>query len=128
MSEKLLLLGEEEDFLADLSEQIRARGMHVFRAVSLKEGLEMAAKDHFRIILISLTVPGNDGADELKMLKQIRPEPEIFLLSGHITVKKGVRAIKMGAADLLDKSEKPHILAEKIVKSRNRKILPLRKT
>ncbi len=128
MSEKILLVGEEEDFLSCLIEQIRARDMRVSRAVSGKSGLEMAARENFSIVLLNLTVPGSDGIEMLKKFKQINPELEVFFLSRHVTAKKGIHAMKLGAADLLDKSADPQILAEKIAKSRARKMLSVRKS
>lgn len=128
MSEKVLLVGEEEDFLSRLIEQIRARDMKVSRAVSAKTGLEMAGRENFSIVLLNLTVPGSDGIEMLKNFKQINAEQEVFLLSRHVTAKKGIHAMKLGASELLDKSADPQILAEKIAKSRAKKMLPVRKS
>lgn len=127
MAEKVLLVGEEEDFISHLIEQIRARDMRVSRALSAKTGLEMAGMEDFSIIILNLTVPGSDGIEMLKSFKQINSEHEVFLLSRHVTAKKGIQVMKLGAADLLDKSADPQILAEKIAKSRAKKMLPVRK-
>ncbi|MGE0087634.1 MAG: response regulator [Desulfococcaceae bacterium] len=127
MPEKVLLVGEEEDFLSHLIEQIRTRDMRVSRALSAKAGLEMAGREDFSIIILNLTVPGSDGIEMMKNFKQINSEQDVFLLSRHVTAKKGIHAMKLGAADLLDKSVNPRILAEKIAKSRAKKMLPVRK-
>lgn len=127
MSEKVLLIDDEQDFLDVMSERMKNRDIDVTTASSAKDALDMAASGGFDAIILDLQMPEMDGMVALEKLKAINPDLQIILLTGHATVKKGVQAMKLGATDVLEKPADIQVLTEKIKKAHARKIILVEK-
>lgn len=127
MSEKVLLIDDEQDFLDVMSERMKNRDIDVTTASSAKDALDMAASGGFDAIILDLQMPEMDGMVALEKLKAINPDLQIILLTGHATVEKGVQAMKLGATDVLEKPADIQVLTEKIKKAHARKIILVEK-
>ena len=114
MAEKILLVDDESEFLDTLSERMRARGMDVTTSASAREALQAVEGDSFDAVVLDLMMPGMDGLEALRILRQKDPKLQVILLTGHATVEKGVEAIKSGAMDLLEKPADIDTLTDKI--------------
>lgn len=114
MTEKILMIDDEQDFLEVMSERMEARNMVVSTASSAKEGLEKAASGSFDVVILDLMMPEMDGIETLRILKEKNPDLEVILLTGHATIKQGIEAMKLGALDLLEKPADMNTLTEKI--------------
>ncbi len=127
MTEKILLVDDEADFLSIMSERMKSRGMDVSTASSAKEAIEMAEAESFDAIILDLQMPGMDGLEALKALKANRPELQVILLTGHATVEKSVEAMKLGAMDLMEKPADLKTLTEKIKNAQAKKMILVEK-
>jgi DNA-binding NtrC family response regulator len=127
MSEKVLLVDDEEDFLEAMSERMRGRDMEVITASSAREAFEKIESDTFDAIILDFQMPGMDGMETLKSIKAKRPESQIILLTGYATVEKGVEAMKIGAADFLEKPADLEVLSKKIKQAKAEKMLIVEK-
>jgi len=127
MSEKVLLVDDEVDFLDTLSERMRTRGMEVSTANTGIEALQKVEKEAYDVIILDLQMPGVDGLEALKVLKAKRPELQVILLTGHATVEKGIEAMKLGVMDFLEKPADLSQLTEKIKKAQAKKMLIVEK-
>jgi DNA-binding NtrC family response regulator len=127
MTEKILLVDDEADFLSIMSERMKARGMDVSTAASAKEAIQMAEAASFDAIILDLQMPEIDGLEALKVLKARNPELQVILLTGHATIEKGVEAMKLGAMDLMEKPADLRTLAEKIKKAQAKKMILVEK-
>lgn len=127
MSEKVLLVDDEQDFLTVMSERMKARDMEVSTATSAKEALEKVEAEAFDAVILDLMMPEVDGIETLKMLKKKNPDLQIILLTGHATVEKGIEAMKLGAMDLIEKPADLSALTEKIKKAQAQKMIIVEK-
>jgi DNA-binding NtrC family response regulator len=127
MTEKVLLVDDEMDFLSIMSERMKNRGMNVSTAASAKEAIKMAGAESFDAIILDLQMPEMDGLEALRVLKAQKPELQVILLTGHATIEKGVEAMKLGAMDLMEKPADLKILAEKIKKAQGKKMILVEK-
>ncbi|KAB2889216.1 MAG: response regulator [Desulfobulbaceae bacterium] len=127
MSEKILLIDDEVDFLSAMAERMEARDMKVSTASSAKEGLEKAMAGSFDAVILDLRMPEMDGIETLKKLKEKNPDLEVILLTGHATIKDGIEAMKLGALDLLEKPADINALTEKIKTAQAKKMLIVEK-
>ncbi len=114
MAEKILLVDDEADFLEALSERMRARGMDVSTSVSAQQALDAVDEGTFDAVVLDLMMPGMDGLEALRILKEKDPKLQVILLTGHATVQQSVEAMKRGARDLLEKPTDIETLAKKI--------------
>jgi DNA-binding NtrC family response regulator len=123
MSEKILLVDDEKDFLDVMSERIEARGMDVTTADSAEKALKDVESGGFDAIILDLMMPGMDGLQTLKAIKKKNPDLQVILLTGHATVEKGIEAMKLGAMDFLEKPADLDKLTEIIKKAQARKMV-----
>ncbi len=123
MSEKILLVDDEQDFLDVMSERIEARGMQVTTAESAVKALEQVESGSFDAIILDLMMPGMDGLETLKAIKKKNPALQVILLTGHATVEKGIEAMKLGAMDFIEKPADLDKLTKIIRKAQARKMI-----
>ncbi|MBC2703215.1 response regulator [Desulfobacula sp.] len=127
MSEKVLLVDDEKEFLEIMSERMTARGMEVTTVESADQALTILGKKTFDAIVMDFQMPGMDGMEALKAIKNLKPELQIILLTGYATVEKTVEAMKVGATDFLEKPADLEALSEKIKNAKTEKMLIVEK-
>lgn len=110
---RILLVDDEELFVTTLAKRMERRDLDVAVANSGEQALQLAGDRIFDVVVLDLAMPGIDGIETLKGLRELQPDCQVLLLSGHGTVKSGVEAMKFGAVDFL---EKPIELDELLVK------------
>ena len=117
MTERVLLVDDEEEFLEIMAERMRARDMEVTTSTSAAEALELIATESYDAVIMDFQMPEMDGIQALKAIREKKPEMQIILLTGHATVEKGVEAMKAGAMDFVEKPADLDALSEN--KARN---------
>lgn len=127
MSEKILLVDDEKEFLEAMSERMTNRGMDVTTALSAKEAIEKVKNENFDAIIVDLLMPEMDGLEALETFKKINADLQVILLTGNATVEKGIEAMKLGAMDLLEKPADLNNLTERIKKAKARKMILVEK-
>ncbi|MBC8209282.1 MAG: response regulator [Desulfobulbaceae bacterium] len=123
MTEKILLVDDEKDFVETLAERMRSRDMGVTTATSAEDALEMIGEQSFDAIVLDLQMPGMNGLEALEAIKKKNPNLQVILLTGQATVEKGIQAMKLGAMDLLEKPADIDTLTEKIKKASAQKMV-----
>ena len=127
MTEKVLLVDDEQDFLDTLAERMRNRDMEVTTSSSAVDAIKKAEEGSYDAIILDLMMPGMDGIEALKELKKNKPDLQVILLTGHATVGKGIEAMKLGATDFLEKPADLKVLTEKIKNAHTKKIILMEK-
>jgi len=122
MSEKVLLVDDEQDLLDAMAERMRVRGMEVSTTTSAWDALQKTEEGLYDAIVIDLMMPEMDGLEVLKAIKEKKPDMQVILLTGLATVEKNLEAIKLGAMDLMEKPPDLIALTEKIRKAKTRKM------
>ncbi|HZR45520.1 MAG TPA: response regulator [Candidatus Manganitrophaceae bacterium] len=75
-----------------------------YRVVSAENGikaLEILQKEKIDLITLDLRMPELAGEEVLKKIKEIKPEIEVIIISGHASVKSALDGVRYGAADYL---------------------------
>ncbi|MDH3327952.1 MAG: response regulator [Desulfobulbaceae bacterium] len=131
MAEKIkasvMLVDDEEQFLEVLSERLEARGLRVNTVTSGEEAVGEVDEKNFDAIIVDLAMPGIDGIETLRRIKEKRPDMEIIMLTGHGTVQSGVEAMKLGAEDFLEKPVDINVLLERISEAKHKRMILLEK-
>ena len=117
---RVLLVDDEKEFREVLSERIKILGFDVDTAESGLVAVQKVEQRSYDAIILDLAMPEMDGIETLQKLLEIRKEIQVIVLTGHATVKDGVKAIKLGAVDFIEKPAKIEELAEKIQKAQER--------
>ncbi len=99
----LLFADDEEVFLESMTKRLEARDFHVVAVNRGEKALEAARKNLVDIALLDLRMPGMQGEETLKALKQTHPWMEIVILTGHGNIESAVECTKLGAHSYLQK-------------------------
>lgn len=118
---KVLLVDDEREFVQTLSERLQMRDMGCAVAFDGASALELVRNDDPEVIIIDLKMPGLDGMAVLKQVKQIRPEIEVIILTGHGSEKDRQACLDMGAFSYLQKPADINILSQ-LLKDAHKKI------
>jgi len=121
MSEKVLLVDDEEDFLDAVAERMRARGIEVSTTTSARDALEMIEQKSYDAIVMDLMMPELEGTEALKAIKNRNGELQVILLTGYVTPEQVHQAMKFGAMDIIEKPPDLDVLIEKIKKAHEKK-------
>jgi CheY-like chemotaxis protein len=79
------------------------RGYDVTTAASGEEGIEKLRKQPFDLVVSDIMMPGKNGVEVLKEIKQISPETEVIMATGYATLETAVESMKQGAYDYITK-------------------------
>lgn len=100
---KVLLVDDEVKFLQAISNRLTAKDFDVTVASNGKEAIESAEIGFFDVAVVDFQMPGMDGAQVLKTLKERHKYLEIIMLTGHATIDSAVECTKLGAFNYLEK-------------------------
>ncbi|MDH3391023.1 MAG: response regulator [Desulfobulbaceae bacterium] len=127
LNASVLLVDDEEQFLQALSERLTNRGLQVDSVTSGEEAVVQVENKNFDAVVLDLAMPGINGIETMKRIKEKRPDLEIIILTGHATVKVGIEAMKLGAEDFLEKPVDLNVLLERIREAKHKRMLDLEK-
>jgi DNA-binding NtrC family response regulator len=117
-TERVLLVDDEVEFVETLAERLRARGLDVAVATTGEDGIKRARESVFHAVVLDFAMPGMDGIETLKVLREDNPDVQVMLLTGQATIKAAVEATRLGAVDVLEKPTDIATLMEKIREAR----------
>ena len=102
---RILYLEDELELLETMGLLLREQGYEVISASRAEEALEIAKSSTFNLILADIKLPGIDGFEFMKKLRQIehcRTVPFVFLTAFN-NLKAAMEAKKEGAAEYVTK-------------------------
>jgi two-component system alkaline phosphatase synthesis response regulator PhoP len=106
---RLLLVEDEPGLVMTLTDRLAAEGYEVESAVDAKSGLEAASAGPFDAILMDVMLPGGNGFDICRTLRQQGVQTPVLMLTARGQVVDRVVGLKLGADDYL---VKPFEMAE----------------
>ena len=106
---RLLLVEDEPGLVMTLTDRLMAEGYDVESATDAPSGLELASSGSFDAILLDVMLPGGNGMDVCRTLRQRGLQTPILMLTAKGQVVDKVVGLKLGADDYL---VKPFEMAE----------------
>jgi len=100
---QILLVDDDERLRIAASKVLAAEGYHVVSAASGQEALEVLKQKAVVLVVSDLRLPDLDGIALLKQARQLLPEAEVVMITGHGSVEKAVEAMRLGAYDFIEK-------------------------
>jgi DNA-binding response OmpR family regulator len=99
----VLIVDDEKNIRLTLSQALEILRVETDTAANGEEALAKLREREFGLILLDLKMPGMDGMEVLRRVREIRPDIRIIILTAYGTVESAVEAIKLGAADFIQK-------------------------
>jgi len=94
---RLLVVDDEAAALKNLSHILRKEGYDVTACQSGAAGLKELQQHEFDLLLTDLRMKGVDGMALLRRTKEVQPDCEVIVITGHATLDSAVEAMKEGA-------------------------------
>jgi len=116
----ILLVDDEEGIRKVLGISLSDRGYRVQTAVNGEEALALFESLHPSIVLTDIKMPGMDGIDLLKRIKQQSPETEVIMITGHGDIHLAIESLKFEATDFITKPIDEDILDVALKRARER--------
>ncbi|NQT23280.1 MAG: response regulator, partial [Candidatus Omnitrophica bacterium] len=79
---KILIVDDEKEVCASLSEYLARRDFDVTVALSGKEAIKILSSTSFPVIILDIKMPDADGIDILKATIKEHPDTKILMLTG----------------------------------------------
>ena len=99
----ILVVDDESGIRSSLQAILREEGWQADAVATGEECVKAAAKKSYDLILLDVWLPGMDGLEALRRLKERDPAPIVIMISGHATIETAVKATKLGAFDFIEK-------------------------
>ncbi len=101
---RLLLVDDEERFLATTRILLEKRDVqNIQTATNGADALQILRKERIDVVVLDVKMPGMDGVEVLRRIKQEHPLVEVIMLTGHASVESAVDGLKLGAFDYVMK-------------------------
>ena len=99
----VLIVDDEPSISTTLEGILTDEGYDVSMAENGTQALELVKSNSPDIILLDIWMPGLDGIEVLKAIKEFQSDLEVIIMSGHGSIDTAVRATKLGAFDFIEK-------------------------
>lgn len=99
----VLVVDDEGANRYSVSKTLQRVGYVVSEAASGEEALELIQKQHFDVILTDIRMPGIDGVELLRQVKEEAPDAIVILMTAYASLGTAVEALRLGAHDYLIK-------------------------
>jgi DNA-binding NtrC family response regulator len=102
-TQNILLVDDEKSILFSLKAALSKEGYQVKAAENPQEALKLVEPGAFQVIISDYNMPGMNGMEFLKQVKEIDPEVVFILMTAYGSEKLAIEAMKKGAYDYFSK-------------------------
>lgn len=102
-TKRILIVDDEKGIREILRPFFESQGFEVFEATDGVEAVEMARKESFDVVLTDLKMPGLDGLEVLKRIKEISPETAVSVIAEYPSTETVIKALELTCHGFLRK-------------------------
>lgn len=108
ISGKVLVVDDDKSIRVTISQALESAGFTVVTAVDGQHALDKLAEEtDYDVVLLDMKMPGLDGMEVLRKIKEMKPLMPVIMVTGYGTVETAVEAMKLGAVDFIQKPFSP---------------------
>lgn len=118
---KILVIEDELSVRLGISCTLEGAGYKIATTEDGLDGIRLFEKENFDIVITDLRLPGADGIEVLKSIKNISPDAGVVIITAFADVKTAVEAMREGAYDYISKPFAPNellIIIDRFIKHR----------
>jgi len=111
---KALVIDDEQVVLDSVTKILTEENYEVDVSLSGREGLNQAIQKEYDIVLTDIRMPDIGGMRVLRDIKRAKPSLPVVMITGYASVQSSVQAMKLGAADYIEKPFTPDQLLKAV--------------
>ena len=96
---RLLLVDDEPDFKEVMLKHLSRKGIRLSVAECCLDALDLLETTPAEVIIMDMNMPGMNGIQCLRQVKERWPLTEVLILTGHASVQSGIEGMQSGAFD-----------------------------
>ncbi|MBE9573305.1 MAG: response regulator [Proteobacteria bacterium] len=100
---RVLLVDDEETLIEYLSKRLLKQGFTVKSTFSGEEAVEAAKQEHYDVAVVDLKMPGMDGVEAQRRLREIQPFLQSIVLTAYASVETALESGQLEAFQYLSK-------------------------
>lgn len=112
--ERILIVDDDPDMVDFCRRVLQEEGYQVRAVLTRREAIEVAHQGDFQLVLMDIDMPGLDGLETVRTMKQQDPSVVGVLMTGHGSIDIALRALRSGMEDLIIKPFSPEQLSETV--------------
>ncbi|HUX20056.1 MAG TPA: response regulator [Spirochaetia bacterium] len=120
-TDTILVVDDERNIRLTVGQALGKLGVIVLEAVTGEEALDTLRKERVSVVLLDLKMPGIDGMEVLRRLRELGKETKVVIITAHGTIDNAVEAMKLGAVDFIQKPFTPDEIRQITQKALKRK-------
>ena len=117
MNQSMLIIDDDTAVLASCQRIFTEEGFKVTTTTNPSEGIELASKNQYTVVLCDWHMPELDGMDVVTKLETDAPESAIVMISGYPSVGRATEAMQRGVMDYLPKPFTPEEITGTVQKA-----------
>ena len=114
---KILIVDDEKEILTSLAEHFESTGWGVDLAENGAQGMAILSRREFDVILTDIKMPGTTGTDILRASKELYPDTEVIMMTGHKDIDKAIESLNLGAHAYLNKPFRLEEVEHKVIQA-----------
>ena len=108
----ILVVDDEKNIRLTMSQSLESLEIPIKTAVNGEEALRKLQEGPFGLVFLDLKMPGIDGIEVLRQIKDDWPKIRVIIITAHGTIESAVEAMKLGAVDFIQKPFSPGEIRE----------------
>ena len=119
----VLIVDDEKEFLETLVKRLKKRNLDAKGAENGENALKMLTHNTVDVVVLDVRMPGMDGIETLRKIKDDFPLIEVVMLTGHASMEVAVEGMEIGAFDYLMKPVEIDELVYKLQDAYKKKLI-----
>jgi DNA-binding NtrC family response regulator len=111
---KVLAIDDEDIVLKSVNKILSEENYEVDVSSSGRQGIDWAVERPYDVVLTDIRMPDIGGMRVLRDIKRAKPSLAVIMITGYASVQSAVQAMKLGAADYLEKPFTPDQLLKAV--------------
>lgn len=113
-SKRICVIDDEQVVLDSVRRIVETEGYTADQFQNSGDGLKAAVENDYCCVITDIRMPEIGGMRILRDIKRTKPGLPVILITGYATIETAVQAMKLGAAEYIEKPFTPDQLLEKI--------------
>lgn len=100
---RLLFADDDESIRFIVNDQLTPEGFQITLAEDGDDAVKKLTENEYDIVLLDIKMPGKDGLDVLRYMKEHNIRPRVIMLTAIEEISTAIQAVKLGANDYITK-------------------------